>query len=276
MKSSWIYCSLFSEIINWGLVMKDGIKPILVKLSSTDNFRIRIDFLNGPNIQFALFTNQKECAKVAREIDLHFKSFFLHSKLYEKPTSLPFNTLFIPFPQNSIHYGLYAFDLLAEGHQSNLRSLLSEIILVSLTDNLDDSSILTLGLYLNLSIIMVYNLLPDRRPKTLHVRLLEIYPINQLSIDKAEDFVKANRNILTEILSDVSVNDFTENQSLIWLTRWQKYLKINMTKQGVKVNEYCLIVATTINEFLGFDSETVQLLNVLIHKSISSEQRFII
>jgi hypothetical protein len=269
MNRRWVLSSIFSEKRNWALILKNGVKPILADLTFVNSFRIRFNYYSGSNIQFAILVSNQQCDSVAEKIDAHFKNFFSNSTLFSKqPLDLPIESLFIPFPQNSVQYGLYELDLKIEREQENIRQLLSEIILHSLSDHLDDTEILTLGLYLHLALIRSFNEVCNFNLRDSSEYFSKLYFMDGLAGSRIENYFQLNINVFKEIFEDVFLKDMESCNDLFWLTRFRN-LFMQESKNYKNSFELYRNFDKNIEEFLGLTAEARKLLAGLIYKTLS-------
>jgi hypothetical protein len=236
--------------------------------SAISTFRVRFNYLNGTNIQLALYANEDQCESIAKNLDKHFVVFFSNATFKEESFDFPCQSLFISFPQNSIQYGLYELDAAIEKDRNNLHQLLSEIIIDSLQNNIDDTSLITLALYLHLAVIQVFNNLPNLDAANLNSLFLDKYPITPGASDSFESFFTENKDSLLEILEDVFTRNFTEEDELFWLTRWKRFCKSELSKKEKPHDELYRLWAATIDNFLGFNMKEKQFFNGLMYKTI--------
>ena len=274
MNDCWISTSLFSEKKNWGEIIQNGIRPILLELA-IECFRIRFNYFNGANIQLSLLSNKHQCESIAKRLDAYFKCFFLNAKLRKARLPLPNDSLFIYYPSNSIQYGLYSLDVKFEEQGGDVYQLLSEIIIDSFWEDVDDASILTLLLYLHLTLIKVtYNFF-EFNVKNPTSYFLEKYPLYQTKNNSYKDFFNKNKAIIDAIMFDVFVKNFMVGDDLFWLNRWVEVCKRELDKSPKNIDAQCSSLIKMIDNHLGPNTEMKQFLNGIIHEIMHLKWKFL-
>lgn len=148
-KHKMLSISLFSPISGWQILLKDGIIPFFCFLKDRlISYRVQFNYDCGPNIRLSLYVHSGNAMDVAKEADLFFKVFFQE---LEKPTDsepLKFDGLFMPFPSNSIRYGL--FEVAGMEKMEPLEKAFSVLVLNGLSDEvIDEEAVLTFCIYVS-------------------------------------------------------------------------------------------------------------------------------
>jgi hypothetical protein len=86
--------------------------------------------------------------------------------------------------------------------------------------------------------------------------------------DSFESFFTENKDSLLEILEDVFTRNFTEEDELFWLIRWERFCKSEIIKKKRSHDELYRLWAATIDNFLGFNMQEKQFFNGLMYKTI--------
>ena len=201
------------------------------------------NYLGGENVRFCLYVKEDIAKQVSQSIDLYFNRFLLRSGFPEKAIQLPVEGIFMPFPSNTIQYGLYSFnqiDAATSDSRDNypyaqlysFQNQLSDTIVEALggDDEIDDETIISLSFYLYISWIKALKLLGL---KNVNGELTKIYsemPIdpNKVSISKSTVIQKYEEN--RETMNEIIKNIFDDSVNVEWVSRWITICKEEITK----------------------------------------------
>lgn len=218
---TWLRVSIFSAQENWALIVKAGIAKYLVQ-HGVQSFLIKFNYLSGENIRFAVLSPVDHREEIAKGIDQYFKNFFSSADLITKETPFPPRGLFLPFPQNTIQYGLYMETSATQADTAEIK--FSEIMLAAFEEAeiVDDETILIFTLYLNMAMVkmlrryvaedtMFYELFSSTRK----------HELNTLDVDMIAEKYSQTRDAVQEIFHDILLSDKSERE-LPWLTKWME------------------------------------------------------
>lgn len=149
----WLNISLFCKRNNWGRLLRYGITPFvksLIAQRSAIDYIIELCLFEGDNVRLAILVEEHNMLFVGETTDNYFKNFFKHEGFDRPNVSMPINGLFLPFPCNSIRYGLYSvFSEFQNRAFVEIQREISNIIcLVCFDEIIDDELLITLGFYL--------------------------------------------------------------------------------------------------------------------------------
>jgi hypothetical protein len=272
----WLSTSLFSSIANWHHILKEGVRPFIKSNKRVKGYTIEFNYLSGQNIRLALLTNEDEKQQVAQNADAYFKHYFATANLQQLPVKLPVvGGVFLPFPGNTIQYGLYPPVIVASDKldQYTLPITVSKIMIAVLEDDIDDETILTLAYYLQISLVKtIYQLTGNERDL--------FATIEQANNFNADDNALSNLSLMKEITEDVMQTERFDSE-LDWLNSWiddckTAFLSVNKTEQDTNapVRSIYKFWIQTICYQLGINTYARHMLNYFVAKSL--EQHFLV
>lgn len=270
----WIRTSLFSSTDNWHFILKEGINPLINNLDKETLMahQIELNYIRGENIRLAFLSSDQNAIKLAQLVDAHFKRYFSNTQL-QKHGFIPGKDLFMPFPENTIQYGLYDIDVYPEIEKYQVEQELAHLIIHSFEENFDDQTVLTLALYLHLVILKI---LHSSFPEYLAILpgLYKGYADMSIGNGALSDIPEMleNTTLLREITNDV----FTENNfahftaELAWLQKWFEICqnKIISSIEGHRFEKTHADLSTLVAKHLGLSGFFQAMLYNLIGTSI--------
>lgn len=270
----WLSTSIFSSKQNWNSILRNGISSFVKNQLLIQAHVIQFNCLSGENIRLALLTEEWHATAVANAARHYFNQYFIDAQLSTLPVRLPVDGIFMPFPANSIQFGLYPPEHIDanELHHYKASIALSEIMLTALADEIDDDTILTFAFYLQVALIKVIH--QHLNDMELLYSILSTRP----GLSKAnciDGTVKANQDLMTEIIRDI-MNSEEFSADLCWLNTWASSFKALI--QVTNVNSISLVKETlqtyiyTIYKRLNITDEIRLILLHLISNSL--EQYF--
>lgn len=278
--NKWLSISVFVAKCNWHILLKDVIHPYINMLFDEDkiiSFKLQFDYLCGENIRLALLVPNHLAYKVAKKTDIYFKAFFKKEQLLPISNEGPFNSVFMPYPQNTVQYGLYSTSILSESDDLLIfQQAISEAMIEVFADDniIDDEIILTFGLYILFGcykIIRSSNLLFEESCLALYKAQTE--SVKTLNID--HDLIQVKYDELSsnidEIYADV-MNPLTYD-NLIWLGKLEvaliKMIEVIRDKKHEMV--FFNQINFLLNQQLGLNDFSGMLLNIFIYRTISKQ-----
>lgn len=271
----WLSVSLFCSKKNWNRVLSEAIAPFAQTNSLLKGYTVEFNYLSGENIRLALLTDLGNEEGLVKTTDSYFKSYFEKARPPKAAAKLPVDGVFMPFPGNTIRYGLYpAVTIVAsELVQYNLPIVLSNILVAALQDEIDDETILTFAFYLQISIVKtIYKLVNNED---------ELFAIITSAHDfKADNNALSNLNLMQEITYDVMQTEEFDSE-LIWLNGWIDDCKAALSIAGkTEANNISNIKSIyhlrvqTVYSHLGINMHGRDMLNYFVLKSL--EQHFLV
>ena len=217
---SWLVTSLFCKKSNWGKLLAE-IDIFLNKWSENrflNTYLLEFNYLSGENIRFALLAPAEFADFFAKQLDKYFKDAFLRSGLSINSAIPAADSIFMPFPENTIQYGLYVPDDIYELNKHSFTPKLSELMLEGLKkEEIDDDLIITFGLYLTLVFIKVF--IKDR--PQLVAELLNFYTSSDNEGNAGLEMTQNNIEILSGIIIDI-FDFYQESNAPCWLQEWSE------------------------------------------------------
>lgn len=257
----WLSISLFVDKSNWHLLLRDAIYPFTLSQSTNgviSSFNIEFNTVGGENIRLSLRVLKSLKYSIAKKTDKHFKNYFSKQNFYSRLTEKPFNSVFMPYPKNSIHYGLYKIrDAYKPQYLIPLDQAISETMIKVFDDTVDDEAILTFSLYLLFSCYYIISKLKLPLAKSgaevysYAVEKLHIWEVDQDLIRKKYDELES---LIEEIYSDIVTDT---RRDLQWLHNWEESLSQALTsvkseKETSQIINYCskfIIHKLSLNNF---------------------------
>jgi len=233
-------------------------------------FYFLLDYNGGENIRFAILVPVQNISGLVMILADHYKFFFSQKKLNQE-NWVPSGELFMPFPQNTVQYGL--FKPASQHQQLSVLLQLADMLLEELiADEVDYESLIGLAFSLNIRLI---NLLLKRR-MTEGEKLMERVSLeyncngdayNKILSTNIETFIQL---IQSNILKDEDLNEPANNtfESLVL----DQINKINAEQSSEKVLTAFMEIKSIINHILGISPE----MNKLISYSIFELQLYLI
>lgn len=263
--SIWLAISLFCEKKNWHILINDAIAPFIQKMhieGTLISFNISLNYAGGKNIRLGLYVSD-DCKEIlALEADEYFKSYFSKANLSVKPLSLPIDSIFMPYPANTIQYGLYK----NQNNYNNMDEAISTTILQTLNDEIIDEDILiTISFYLLTALTL---LLKADVLNTVSI-YQNIYEHGGLTIKS--DTIKGQYKQAKYMLDEI-YNSLQHNYDIpVWLIHWKNFCVNYISKNGPNNQHY--LYNSVVNQLfiqLGFTPGMRTLLNYFILRTIQN------
>ena len=265
----WLSISLFSNKANWHRLLNEAIAPFVQANPQLKGYYVAFNYLSGENIRLTLLTHLGNEQALAAIADSHFKNYFEKAHLSQQPLKLPVDGCFMPFPANTIQYGLYPPLTISvdDLEACELSINISKIIVAALQDEIDDETILTFAFYLQISLVKtIYNTLRDA-----DALFAIVTPANAF---KADDNALSNLCLMKEIADDVmQIEEF--DSELNWLNGWIDDCKNTLLKASKieannisKIKSIYHLRVQTVYTHLGINVHGKDMLNYFIVKSL--------
>lgn len=275
----WLTTSLFCSKSHWSYLISEGIKPFLSKIDdqkSLKSYQLEFNYQYGDNIRLSLLAQSEQAKTLSKKADAYFKKFFSIAALPTNETNLTDRGIFMPIPPNTIQYGLYKIESIANEKQSYFQKELSLIIIEGLgKENIDQETIITFGFYLHIALI---KLIKDKHEATVK-ELLQWYNSPALNVTDKEidiEFIKAkyedNKEVLLEITDDI-MKPPSFQEIPFWLKKWMKLCEdeLNRDRRHNKETNQMTIntnIINIINKHLGITEKMKTLLFYFIRHTI--------
>lgn len=215
MDRQWLSISLYCDQEHFHHLLKNGVSPALTcikKRGSLVAWSFEFNGNGGPNIRLSILTLKDRAHETSLLIASFFESFFKQVNYRNCTHAMPGKELYMPFPGNSVQFGLYLTDdSTANDHDLNM--LLSEVLLDALSDDIiDNDSLFSICLYLHFSLALTIN----KHAEIYNGEILHDLPdLGRIIID---DDIKGLAN---DIFADVSHQTVFANENA-WFIRWEK------------------------------------------------------
>lgn len=245
----WLSTSLFCCKSHWNYLLREGVKPFLNDTTHEKylrSYQLEFNYLNGENIRLALLAKEDHAETLAKKTDNYFKNFFSISAL---PTNEPDLTdwgIFMPFPANSIQYGLYKVDPLNRNDEKDysFQRELSLLIAEGLgEENIDQETIITFAFYLHVALI---KLITAKDP-AITTELMQSYhtvPFHETDEHEDIEFMTAkyedNKEVLQEIAEDIMKHTPSSTTVPSWLERWMELCEAELISDSGQYQEKTL------------------------------------
>jgi hypothetical protein len=289
---TWVTCSLFCSRSHWNHLL-NAIESFLNyrhNKAHIKNWLVELNYLCGENIRFAFFIPSEQCEHLALETNTWFKTFFSKANFPAGEPELPLKDIFLPFPQNTVQYGLYRPDITSSTELTSknlLRTSLSNIMIEALkTEDIDDEVILTFTYYLHISLIKtiikknyasvteLYNFYNDTLPVNLEEMVYGDWTM--YSPDNGEQQISAiiaeNAEKLLEI-ADSIINPLTKEDIPGWLEQWtalcDRQMKMDLPSANTFHTKYSRIVYQLYKQ-LGINEKVGLMLTLFIRRTFEA------
>jgi hypothetical protein len=227
----WLSTSLFCNKDHWNDVLTNGIKPFLDQNTHNNQvnlYEIALNYSGGDNIRLALRTQYANAVELAKQTDGYFKNFFLQ-KNYPGEENQFFNSLFMPFPVNTIQYGLYKTGI-EDDRIYQFTKVLSGLLLNTLPDEaIDEQQLLLFAFYLHIIYINSLaknNYIPDL--SSLYQQQLQNKEVSITENTVAEAY-EDNKEVLQEIKTDISTANGLSAYQISGFADWIKLCATDIT-----------------------------------------------
>lgn len=220
----WSTSSLFCSKKNWHLVMQSGIKPLLnnnISAASILSYKVKFNYKRGENIRLSWLTDLPNAESTAKHIDVYFTDYLKASRFSDEQPPFYGTSIFMPFPVNTIQYGLYS---IYSNDFYDLEEGLSDAMTMELAENgIDDESILTFAFYLNLSAINILLNYCEGMIDWVNASYVHGSDHESSGIDlfKINHEVDKNKTTILEIANDVFAARRLQNENFMWLEKWE-------------------------------------------------------
>ena len=220
---TWLHISLFCSRRIAHQVLKEGVQPFIKQCRANNEFRTWFFAFNtqsGENIRLSLQVPANQAAVISIHSKAHFSSFFKQHNFPQTPLHFPLKELFLPFPENSIRFGLYYMRTVEKEMIPDVTQRISEVMMEALGETeIDEEAVLTLCLYFHLVLKKkILEVCPDNE------QLLKVFYIIDATTDSSilafwKERTDHNQSVVKEICDDTYDPEFYKHQP--WITRWE-------------------------------------------------------
>lgn len=232
---TWLITSIFCNKSHWNELLNE-IETFLNDMSFekyNGALLLEFNYLCGENIRFALLVPEENANNFAKQTDKYFKHFFLESHFSSIMPGLPIEGIFLPFPENTIQYGLYKPVEIngVEGVRSDLfRSSLSFIMIDALKmECIDNEILLTFVFYLRMALIKIA--IEGGYSSPVEIYNFYFNDSNSLLGDTDKNLINSivadNKEKLFEIAESI-INPLKKDNIPCWLKKWMDVCKKEM------------------------------------------------
>jgi hypothetical protein len=246
--------SLFCDKEHWPRLVREGVKPFIGNLYPRHSafYSIELNYELGENIRLPLLVGKERANELSTHINRSFKHHFNVADYSGRDEESRPEGIFMPFPPNTIQYGLYQpvwVEMPDEIINHRLRRELSDILLEALEGEeiIADEATLMLAIYLHFGLLRA--LRQQRCNSKKDIRDLfqpsfeEIdygYQLNEL-----EGKFEANSPLLIEIAANLI---FLKKEQIepSWAGKW-----VNTCDNALRIGVTGAEVRALINKHLG-------------------------
>lgn len=274
--STWLETSLFAEKSQWGCVLRNGIKAFIEQSSIatiTEALMIEFNYTRGENIRFAIKIPIQNAGMIADDIDNFFKSFFSKANLSKKEITLPVQGIFLPFPANTIQYGLYNRLPTSSSIANKITSKTSDCIIKALMNNdlVYEETLIMLAFYFHCALITQAKETAEH--EFINIYRSEIHSNSNVVITEQYLLKKyqENKTCLMEIEGNIrnyQSAQYSDNPS--WLVEWMVTCKEALVAQLAENNNIIINIQNSINRQLGLTNSMIKLVHYFV-KSIYAD-----
>ena len=281
-KPVWLAASCFCLKDKWNSIFTE-MRNIIEGLNhSVFSYHIQINNRYGDNVTVFLLTNQEKIDDVGKKIRLGFEP--LLSSFSEEKFKLPINSILLPFPTNTLEFGLHViyFNEKILSEYKILKTISDAIIVGLKEEKIMNDTIVAFSFYLQISLIKACSQFLSKSEDWISVFYIQENLKSSALIEKA---LEENLDLVLEIISDIMENEKLETE---WLTKWynacyamiqEKIICIknddNIASEKI-VKEFYLTMTTFIFHQIGLsqmrEDFTKKLLNYSLRISYGSTQ----
>ena len=261
----WLRASLFCCTSNWGKLFQDGILSFIKsdEAKFVKNYTIELNYLSGTNIRFSLLTEYENALSTAQSLHVFFNDFFKGANLDDNKAAFPVDGIFMPFPSNSIQFGLFE-QTLSDQIDIEFEQELSKVLLVALSQaEVTGETIFTLGFYLNTTAVKVLS-------SYYHIPSLTETTTYAVEKDIVEGYNFAS-NCLVEVTHSIfEMTSFDED--LQWLKDWEEICKekiATLVQSEETLNSAYSHIENKVGNKLSMKGKPRATLNYYIHQSLN-------
>jgi hypothetical protein len=238
---AWLSASLFCGKDHWNALLSKGIKPFinqLVPQKEVKSFHVQFSYASGENIRLALQTEAAQAKQLAKRMDLYFKDFFSKVNFPKKEIKLPVDGVFMPFPPNTIQYGLYKLPKEKSARaldENHLKQELSLLMIEALGEEcIDEETILTFAFYLHMAWVKSVSSHHAKLEGLMGLYREDAYALPGESMDSAflSEKYRDNEILLLGIFYDIMDQQPTGIDHIpAWLENWMGLCKRTTEKR---------------------------------------------
>jgi hypothetical protein len=110
----WISITFFYNSNSWQKLVSEAIIPFLAKIETSKHiseYITNIGSLRGDYIELKLHSTNDSIAAILKYAETFFNQFLSNHPSDTQPATIPINRIFLDFPNNTIHYNLYHFQV---------------------------------------------------------------------------------------------------------------------------------------------------------------------
>lgn len=243
---AFINASIFYNRKNWHSLMQDCLKPLISKLSRTQEpaWLIYLNHDKGPNIRFSWYgENISDAKSDLLIIDEHLNNYLRENPSPPNEIDFDVKNAFMDIPNNSARYNLYMH---LDWQMPEPRRLVSENILDKLSnEEIDNEMIVSLSLYLHFQLIRSSQV--NNHDIFLKLRAVLKKRLDDELAPQLETFHQQNKPVILQIYQDVFSDPISSD--LDWLQGWQS----EGTKLGIhpSFENHFFRLSSIIHEHLG-------------------------
>ncbi|MXV13894.1 hypothetical protein [Hufsiella ginkgonis] len=260
--------SLFCVKRHFHHLLKKGVEVFLERhMSQVHDLEIRLSDIRGEHILLVLWCDNQQARTIAKNADLFFKDFFISYNFTVDEIVLPVPGIFMPFPANTVRYGLHIAK-----DRDPLRTKFSAILIEAMGSNeIDDESIITFAFYLYLGMI--------RKRRIVHFshrnyNYAAVHQLTKPSVKHEEDLFNEyllQEDLLVEIAREVMLSDeIIVAKSTSWMGAWLALCEPLTIGSPETAHDSHLV--QIINEQVGLGEESKMLLNCFLNNALAACQ----
>lgn len=222
----WLKMSLFCNRSIAHHILKESVQPFITQCRANHCLKgwfIEFNTTSGENIRLALLVPGQKAEIASLDAKKYFTYFFKHLDFPSKnKLTFPLNGLFLPFPENSIQFGLYNVPDERNEVDVDRAQKVSHILIEALAENeIDEETVVTLCLYLHLTLKkQVINSCPKNE-----LPLKALYETTEADFTRSSGLpffgknLEDNQTVIREITDDIYNPEFSKEQT--WIVHWE-------------------------------------------------------
>ncbi|HVU93654.1 MAG TPA: hypothetical protein VHE34_00450 [Puia sp.] len=289
-KFTWLAISFFYEKEGWHSLVQDALRPFMRSeeyISHAILYTLAFNRDRGDNIRLKIWAELSGADKLLVKCQAHFEKFFLlHPLVRPEGNWQPGDHFFLPFPENSIQYGLYKtpkvwMNTVEESWKLDM--CLSDCLLEAVDESVTTESLLAVAVLLLFSVVCGMTLIsgsekPLGEPEYLQylkVKGRRVYSeepdskvvFGQMYHTNESFFVMTRKQIFNEVDDPSDLPD--------WIGRWKTECIGEIRKRldrGIPFYRIYFELSNLVCEQLGYDEKFQGLVDFVVHKTMNSVQ----
>lgn len=274
----WLSISLFTGMENWHKALREIYSFMnLYYLRDSVLYVLEFNLSGGPNIRLAFAVNPDDAFSKIKRFHIHFKHYFAQFSQSSELIVPNKSSIFMNFPANSVHYGLFEIQEFASNYYSSVKveCTISELMLkLFMEEEVTQEKLLISSLYLHLTLISAFLKISNNKLDFITEFHKHAFDAANIELSILENEFLENIEILRLIKRDVFEND-GDGEYDDWIDEWMQAFLFefeNLEIESATADfELYRSLRNCLNRRLGFNDATQSLVSFFIFKLFSKQ-----